>query len=678
MANKIEMALQACADWGLIPTSFRQCMTWEEQVLWLYRFISQQLVPTTNQLIEDFAALKDWVENYLDHVDFEQMVSDKIDEIIADGTFEDLLTEMFADFINYPKSNDLDYDRLGRLIDETHNANASSTGYYGMQGGCTTSSTVAVFATPHYSAWNTFADDQTKLRKINLQTGDIINEAVVNLGHANGMCYDATNHCYFVAPGKGNATPNAYKNKIIVLDDNFTVLDTITTDINFDSICVDENGDLYAGVIYQQDYTNGCKIYKLDRSNYTVTATIALDFPITQGRGTGQDFTIVDGRIYYLQHNPGAIFMFDMSGNYLMSYRLKDHGAYHFGEVESISPLADGKLLIAAQWYPNGSMYCLEQFFVIDPIHNQPVANASRLYNAENLANNFLYLYVDNSTVNFTPDGSESAPFYSIDEALNVDFRAPLTVFLKGSGSYPTCRINMFEGEITATDTAKITTGANYDEILVRDSKIYFNTIAEIPSINASVNSDIYIRSCKIMPTSVSYLIRSDKNSSVKLESITIGATSDLDTALFYNNHGTIVWGTGNIDALTTGLDSITKWFYGKISFEEPFHAYSGTLDKTDSFTVNSGRLASLNNLDITFDDYQRFTLPSRAGSYGITMSNLSTSGTGLNTFRQIVARLGSGAVLSITKANQISFAADGTMTVNTDPTVQIKEIYYC
>ena len=58
-------------------------------------------------------------------------------------------------------------------------------------------------------------------------------------------------------------------------------------------------------------------------------------------------------------------------------------------------------------------------------------------------------------------------------------------------------------------------------------------------------------------------------------------------------------------------------------------------------------------------------------------MVNLSTSGTGSNVFRQIVARLGSGAVLSLTKANSISFASDGTMTVDTDPTVQIKEIYF-
>lgn len=93
MANKIEMALQVCADWGLIPTSFRQCMTWEEQVLWLYKFITEQIVPTTNQLADDFEALKTWVENYLDSQDFEKMVSDKLDEMASDGTLADLINQ---------------------------------------------------------------------------------------------------------------------------------------------------------------------------------------------------------------------------------------------------------------------------------------------------------------------------------------------------------------------------------------------------------------------------------------------------------------------------------------------------------------------------------------------------------------------------------------------------------
>ena len=104
MANKIEACLQICADWGLIPTEFRQCMTWEEQVLWLGRFLQTVIVPTTNQIITDFEELKTWVENYLDTTDFEQMVSDKLDEMAEDGTLGELIGQYIDD--NYVTKTD--------------------------------------------------------------------------------------------------------------------------------------------------------------------------------------------------------------------------------------------------------------------------------------------------------------------------------------------------------------------------------------------------------------------------------------------------------------------------------------------------------------------------------------------------------------------------------------------
>lgn len=103
MTNKIDACIQVCADWGLIPTSFRQCMTWEEQVLWLMKFLNDTVIPTLNSVIDDesdlskaFDDLKSYVDNYFDNLDVQEEIDNKLDEMADDGT----LAEIISAYIN--------------------------------------------------------------------------------------------------------------------------------------------------------------------------------------------------------------------------------------------------------------------------------------------------------------------------------------------------------------------------------------------------------------------------------------------------------------------------------------------------------------------------------------------------------------------------------------------------
>ena len=96
----IESCLQACANWGLIPTSFRQCMTWEEQVLWLSKFINQTLIPAINDTTEAtqelqalFIELKDYVDNYFANLDVQEEINNKLDQMAEDGTLEEIIAQ---------------------------------------------------------------------------------------------------------------------------------------------------------------------------------------------------------------------------------------------------------------------------------------------------------------------------------------------------------------------------------------------------------------------------------------------------------------------------------------------------------------------------------------------------------------------------------------------------------
>ena len=50
-----------------------------------------EVVDNENQLNETFQQLKEWVENYFDSIDFQQMVNNKLDEMTENGVLEDMI-----------------------------------------------------------------------------------------------------------------------------------------------------------------------------------------------------------------------------------------------------------------------------------------------------------------------------------------------------------------------------------------------------------------------------------------------------------------------------------------------------------------------------------------------------------------------------------------------------------
>lgn len=88
----IDNCLQACANWGLIPTAFRQCMTWEEQVLWLARFLQTEVIPKMNATIEEVDELEHWFEN----LDVQEEINNKLDEMAESGELAQIVEDYLA------------------------------------------------------------------------------------------------------------------------------------------------------------------------------------------------------------------------------------------------------------------------------------------------------------------------------------------------------------------------------------------------------------------------------------------------------------------------------------------------------------------------------------------------------------------------------------------------------
>lgn len=85
----IQDCLQVCADWGLIPTEFRQCMTWEEQVLWLTKFLKEKVIPEFNGLSEQVNTLQTWFDN----LDVQEEINNKLDEMAESGELADIIAQ---------------------------------------------------------------------------------------------------------------------------------------------------------------------------------------------------------------------------------------------------------------------------------------------------------------------------------------------------------------------------------------------------------------------------------------------------------------------------------------------------------------------------------------------------------------------------------------------------------
>lgn len=635
-------------------------------------------------LTNAFNDLKNYVDTYFDNLDVQEEVNVKLDKMVEDGTLSRIINQEIFSELNekvnnkldkdFPKSNDIDFERLGRIVDLTHLLTSETNGYYGMQGGCLVDENTYVFVTNHHNTIDTYEDDISLLRKIDLRTGAVLLQKTIEIGHANGIIYDSIEHKYYVTPTHSNVSASGFENKVITLDENFNIIQTNNTLLNFDSLSIDNEGNLYGGITYKLDTINGQKIYKLNKSDFSVTDTITLDFPIPYTLGTGQDFEIFNNRIYFLQYQPSAIFVFDMSGNYELSYRLENKNFYNWGEVQNINSLGNGKFLIGSTWQPTGRLHTLEQFYIIDTLHNQPIIN-ERLNNYKEDRYNLKEIHINNSVTTFNPDGTSEKPFYCIDEVIANDIKNPITLFLDSETNYAVARVNSFNGSIYTSHNASLISGVGYNEILFRNSKAYLNSIKEVPSLNLEINSDIKTYNCKLVGGNTNYLVYVNQHSVYEAENTYIGITSDLTNALFVNNHGRIIWNKGNNTPLTSALSNITKWFIGKIDILDPIPLFSGTMTKNDTKLINNGVIDCFKQLELRFNDLGDTYIPARNQEYERTLVNFSTSGQGNNNFRQLVVKLNNGT-LSITKANQVGFNAQGQIAIDTNPTANILNIY--
>ena len=88
-----------CWTIGMIPTSYKESLTYEEQLIWFCDFLQNTVIPTVNnnglavkELQNLYVELKSYVDNYFENLDVQEEINNKLDDMAEKGTLQEIIT----------------------------------------------------------------------------------------------------------------------------------------------------------------------------------------------------------------------------------------------------------------------------------------------------------------------------------------------------------------------------------------------------------------------------------------------------------------------------------------------------------------------------------------------------------------------------------------------------------
>ena len=299
---------------------------------------------TSNQLIDAFTELKEWCENYLESQNFQQLVSDKLDSMVTDGTLESLIN----DKILANKVDKTEFDSEMVRIDQELNAtnqnirdvvaqflNAPKVGGVvsfvqkfirsyidpGKDGSYPTSTCVTQSGcvTPNgYLFAKVAGNDNNFLNLVEVNRSGVFQRSISPDygGHCNDMCYVPETNQIIIA---GTNSSGTYEFYVFNYDDLSYV--RTSTVISSARICY------YDGFLYSE---SGGILYKMNTALGLESQVQMKNFVTANSQG----MFIKDNFIYLLSFNGFMIYTLDGSYYGSMRYAAYTHDGISVNEVE--------------------------------------------------------------------------------------------------------------------------------------------------------------------------------------------------------------------------------------------------------------------------------------------------------------------------------------------------------
>ena len=121
-----------------IPLAFDESMSYYECLCGLLNYLKNTIIPTVNnnadavaELQELFTKLQNFVNNYFDNLDVQDEINNKLDEMVKDGTFENIL----ANYSNITRVYNTHQDLVNDANALVNNMKVKTLGYYEINDG---------------------------------------------------------------------------------------------------------------------------------------------------------------------------------------------------------------------------------------------------------------------------------------------------------------------------------------------------------------------------------------------------------------------------------------------------------------------------------------------------------------------------------------------------------------
>ena len=114
--DKLNPFGRLCVTLGMLPSSYKESLTYEEQLLWMLNYIEKTLIPTINnnaQAVEELQALylelKSYVDSYFENLNVQQEINNKLDQMAESGQLTDIIAQYLglAGILAYNTKNDM-------------------------------------------------------------------------------------------------------------------------------------------------------------------------------------------------------------------------------------------------------------------------------------------------------------------------------------------------------------------------------------------------------------------------------------------------------------------------------------------------------------------------------------------------------------------------------------------
>ena len=121
-----------CYTIGMIPTSYKMSLTYEEQIIAIGHYLEETVIPALNNNAEAvaelqnlFIELKNYVDNYFDNLDVQTEINNKLDQMAQDGELANIIEHYIQ------LQGLLCYDTVNDMKNATNLVNGSFTKTYG-------------------------------------------------------------------------------------------------------------------------------------------------------------------------------------------------------------------------------------------------------------------------------------------------------------------------------------------------------------------------------------------------------------------------------------------------------------------------------------------------------------------------------------------------------------------